>query len=297
MDVRVKEARIKNFRSIVDLKLPLLPGINLLVGPNSAGKSNILLALAEIYGKYKIEKAYDYSSLSSNAPELRASGLLSNSINKKDLLNKSFYMSPVRDYRQHSPVVTQLHDLSANGNNFTGALCYYRTSVEEPDDLKMFADRVKKIIPEVENVTAPFHDSQTARLVITVMRHGKKIETTAENAATGTLDAIFLVFLLQILSEGSVYFLDSPENHLHAGSQEAMLDLIREVSENSSKQFVIATHSKTLVNMCSAEEIVLVTKDDFQTKAEKMSDVKEIMEILNTSDARNSDITSSLKPV
>ncbi len=49
LEVEVKRILIENFKSIKHLELELNPGINLLVGPNAGGKSNILEALHFLY--------------------------------------------------------------------------------------------------------------------------------------------------------------------------------------------------------------------------------------------------------
>jgi len=52
----VEKIWIKNFKSIKDLRLELKPGINLLVGPNGSGKTNILEAIYFLY-KTLVEEA------------------------------------------------------------------------------------------------------------------------------------------------------------------------------------------------------------------------------------------------
>ncbi|OYT37455.1 MAG: hypothetical protein B6U89_07270 [Desulfurococcales archaeon ex4484_58] len=47
--VFLKSIRIRNFKSIEDLTLELKPGINLFVGANRAGKTNILEAIRFLY--------------------------------------------------------------------------------------------------------------------------------------------------------------------------------------------------------------------------------------------------------
>jgi len=54
--VFVKKLIIENFKSIKRLELPLKPGVNLLVGPNASGKTNILEAIYFLY-KALVEEA------------------------------------------------------------------------------------------------------------------------------------------------------------------------------------------------------------------------------------------------
>jgi len=44
--VFIRKISIENFKSIEKLELELKPGVNLLVGPNASGKTNILEAIS-----------------------------------------------------------------------------------------------------------------------------------------------------------------------------------------------------------------------------------------------------------
>ncbi len=43
--VFIREVSVRNFRSIKELKLDLRPGLNVFVGPNASGKTNVLEAI------------------------------------------------------------------------------------------------------------------------------------------------------------------------------------------------------------------------------------------------------------
>lgn len=294
-DNRLKKVTISNFRSIVNITLNLNPGINLFVGPNGSGKSNILKAVSSVFAKELDES--DKSKFSSEKIQIAATG-----INNKSVVlppgyfdpEHCFYMMPLRTYQISSGVVKSL---KSDGENIAGAFNYYRSSMAESEDLELFRKRIKRIVPEVESVKAPYTSNGTAKLMIQINKDNKSIEVDVNGTPTGTLDAIFIVFVLQLFPEGSVYILDSPDSHLHASSQEGMMKLIREISEKESKQFIIATHSPYIVDMCSNEEVFLVTKDGFETKTAPVSDKKEIIELLESTETRLSDVASSMEPV
>lgn len=52
-DLRINEVHVSNFRSIVDVRIPLESGATFLVGENNAGKSSFLLAIAAACGSYR----------------------------------------------------------------------------------------------------------------------------------------------------------------------------------------------------------------------------------------------------
>lgn len=149
-------------------------------------------------------------------------------------------MAPLRVYDSPSEIPLDISQLSSDGRNLAGAFNYYKAGVVESRYLDLFIKRIKTIIPEVENVNAPYIRPgesgfppylAQAELRIQIKKDEKIVSVKSQNATSGTLDAIFLVLIFQILPTGSVYLLDSPDSHLHAGSQVAMMELLREVAK------------------------------------------------------------------
>lgn len=303
MDFRLKQINVTSYRSIFDQTITFNSGINLLVGPNGSGKSNLLMAAAASMKKYPVRPDLDTNRFAEKPLQLSATSVedikIGNQYTSQDVravMHHSFYMNPLRVFHPQSPVITNPVNLSRDGVNLAGSLNYYRSSMAEAQDLELFRNRIKSIIPEVDAVKAPFIGGGNAELAIHMVKENKKLELGVENSPTGTLDAIFLVLSLHLFPGGSVYFLDSPDSHLHAGSQKSMMKLLRDVAKKESKQFIIATHSPHLVNMCATDEIIMVIKDGFKTTAEKISDKKNIIEILENTEGPLSDITSSMEP-
>lgn len=305
MDVRLKKVKIQNFRSIKDIEITFSPEVNLLVGPNGGGKSNILRALGIYFKRYSFSPPFDKNPLWQSPFTINVERMDNTLLDDGTLRNQCFHMAPLRVYESPSPVPLDISLLSSEGKNLAGTFNYYKSSVAQSNDLELFSRRIKRIIPEVENVNAPLISNWAniparpaeAELRIKIKKKEKELIVKSENATSGTLDAIFLVFLLQILPEGSVYLLDSPDSHLHAGSQIAMMELIREVAKREKKQFIIATHSPTVVGMCSPEEVVLVTKKEMETTATRVSDMSEVLKVLENTEANLSDIVTSMNPV
>lgn len=76
-----------------------------------------------------------------------------------------------------------------------------------------------------------------------------------------------------------------------------MMELLREVAKKEKKQFIIATHSPTVVSLCSPEEVILVTKKGLETTANRVSDLNDVLKVLENTDTTLSDIVTSMSPV
>jgi len=315
VDVRIKSAQIQYFRSIKDLNLNFSPEITLLVGPNGGGKSNILRALAIKFSKsvpsgnntnpYFQQHPYyiDFKIMEGNLVQQSTPLPFQSKISFPMTLpqqrafpgNQCFFMSPIRNYISTSQAISNYSQLSSDGSNLPGAFIYWLTSDPWPQRYELFMERIRRIMPEIKKISAPYTGSNVI-LRIDIEKGKEVLNITADDATTGTLDTIFLIFVIQIFPGGSVYLLDSPDSHLHAGSQVEIMKLFREVAKSESKQFIIATHSPTLVNMCSPEEVILVRKKGLWTTAERVSDLSEVLSVLENTDATLADIASSFEP-
>jgi predicted ATPase len=308
MDARLKKVCIKNFRSLADVTLELNPGINVLAGPNASGKSNILRAISRSSNKYNFsindQARFSSESLSIEYTTVDGSKIISTpqgiSLGKHSgggLQNSVFYMDALRGYPNQSLVPKNNHSLRSDGSNLAGALHYFRGSVASTEDLSKLIDRVRQLTSEISQIRPDFKGEDTAELFIWIKRDNQTFPFLPENLATGTLDAVFIALILQNMSENSVLLLDCPDSHLHAGSQESLMEILRDVSDKENKQIIIATHSPFIVDMCSTSEVFLVMRRGFVTSVEKVSDKSEIVNALETTDTQLSDITSSMRKV
>ena len=302
MDIRIKTAHIQNFRSVADATLEFTPGINILAGPNGSGKSNILRALSRLSKNYRGNEN-DQSRFSKDGVSIAVQTLSGEVINilqndfKQDYAGSVFMMEALRGYPDRSYVPRSPISLKPDGSNLAGMLNFYRGSMATAPELEKLTKRVKQITPEISDILSEFKGDDTAELHVKIKKNGDTYTFTPETMATGSLDVIFLVLAIQLFREGSIFLLDGPDSHLHAGSQKSMIDLLREIAAKDSKQFIIATHSSYLVDSCSNDEIFLVSKKGFKTSVESISEKKEIIEVLEGTDTQLSDITSSMKKV
>lgn len=106
MDLRLKSARIQNFRSIRDIAITFAPEITLLVGPNGGGKSNILRALGVYFKKYAASELDKNPYFQAN-PSVELFGIDNNPLpNNTSIQNYCFHMAPLRVYEGVSDIIT-----------------------------------------------------------------------------------------------------------------------------------------------------------------------------------------------
>ena len=89
----------------------------------------------------------------------------------------------------------------------------------------------------------------------------------------------FLQLLTFILSEQSnIVLLDEPDAHLHPSLQKILISVLAELSKKESIQFIIATHSKEIVNQTDPRKIIFI--DNENTEGKHLSSTPEIIDVL-----------------
>jgi predicted ATPase len=90
-----------------------------------------------------------------------------------------------------------------------------------------------------------------------------------EEVSDGTIK--WLSILVSIfVPYSTIYMLEEPENFLHPWMQQQLIRTMREQARPNAAIFILTTHSATVLNAASAEEITLVSRDDAGTHTERL---------------------------
>lgn len=93
-----------------------------------------------------------------------------------------------------------------------------------------------------------------------------KITYSEAFAGSGEFAAIMLIFAISNASPYSLILLDEPETSLHPGAQKELIKYIQKKSLEKKLQFVIATHSPSLIEEFPAESIKAFQYDQITSK-------------------------------
>lgn len=103
------------------------------------------------------------------------------------------------------------------------------------------------------------------------------VELDIVMAGSGFLQ--FLQLLTFILSKKSnIVLLDEPDAHLHPSLQKMLILVLSELSKQENIQFIIATHSKEIVNQTDPKNIVFI--DSSNEEGRRLSSTPEITDVL-----------------
>lgn len=100
----------------------------------------------------------------------------------------------------------------------------------------------------------------------------------------GTVKWVALVAMM--FAERQFSVIEEPENFLHPRMQEGIINLSRESLERKPKdsQFIMSTHSQTVLDMCQPYEVIIFYLENGQTRAKRPKDVSQLQSLLRESD-------------
>jgi predicted ATPase len=150
----------------------------------------------------------------------------------------------------------------------------------EDDERKTLRRALENINKELSAAVKPIEgvnvdtDPTNGRRFV-VFRAGEQI-FVPEEVSDGTIK--WLCILVSIFVPfSSVYILEEPENFLHPWMQQRLIQMMREHSKSNHTVFILASHSSTVLNATTPDEVMVVSSTDDGTKIAEIED-KEALE-------------------
>lgn len=285
--MRVTSLQMKNFRSFEDMNPISLGRMNILVGPNNAGKSSVLRALHLMQdghsspgpdvrvGVVSAQILIGLGDIQAGEFDMSESGTLIVNINSGDRI--SYGINRLRwsgVEGQPSAITHQLPDIDPK--HFVVPYFSKRKpsgfheDVRQQNAIRIFNDmsylaaKLSRLanpgFPEYERYSTACKDILGFVVTAIPSANGQKPGVYLPNRETIPIEQMGegvpnIVALLAdlALSKGKLLLIEEPENDLHPKALKALLDLILLSSEYN--QFVISTHSNIVVrHLASAED-------------------------------------------
>ncbi|MFJ7818890.1 ATP-dependent nuclease [Bacillus toyonensis] len=303
--MRIQEIEIFNYKTIVDFKFNSFKNdLNVFIGTNNVGKSNILEALNAFFNRNSIndnevsrflthQKYNDYGHPvigidfeKLNIGMLHAhftKDLDTEAISKQIVAQNSDYTSSLKDLVPKFIYLSRTNDLQQSIRSLVEMM-----PPENPLFSK-FLTNANQFMSEIFDSTYKiyfdyrFRDKPQIRLIDEF-----NDDDILENKSSGTQMAALISLLLSIgLNEdsrnGFIVAIDEPETSLHIGSQKKLFGFLKELSKKH--QVLITTHSVVFIDKANDENTFLVKRDhlgrtDYHLKEHKNENWKSLREIL-----------------
>lgn len=151
----------------------------------------------------------------------------------------------------------------------------------DSESLQKIVTWTSLVLPELEaiNTTA---DPQTGKYLayLVVKTASDTLRVPLQSASDGTLK--WLSFASLLVTSGSIYSLEEPENYLHPRMQSFLVDLIRDALDREHPgYFIMTTHSESVINQCKPEELLLFEFCEGRTRVERLKYPNKVRDEIN----------------
>lgn len=119
--------------------------------------------------------------------------------------------------------------------------------------------------------------------------HSKNDTFSPEEVSDGTVKWLCILVSL-FVPFSRVYLLEEPENFLHPWMQQRLISIMRNQAEKNKTIFLLASHSATILNAATPEEILIVKQGRRGTEVSAMGDLESIKRVLTESEFHLGDL-------
>lgn len=133
--------------------------------------------------------------------------------------------------------------------------------------LKLASDSIQ----DYKVISDPFDNKLQVRITFKPDEAGNSLILPLSSMSDGTVKWLALVLIT--LTSVSNFSVEEPENYLHPKMQQEFLRLLRSKTTEDTAALV-STHSETLLNSCSPEEVIVVSFNNGRTTATRPKNSK-----------------------
>lgn len=190
--------------------------------------------------------------------------------------------------------LTRMPSISSDGSGLTSTLYHLQQATRPPrrtrspvirrrllpEHLEAIIDWTKLVLPEMEAI-AVSADPHTGKYLGYLIMDNQGLRIPLQSASDGTLKWLALVTL--IVTRGGAYSIEEPENFLHPKMQQYLIELIRDYAADEGRPgyFIVSTHSETIINRCSPEELVLFEFSEGATSCHRLRNGSAVLDQIN----------------
>lgn len=164
--------------------------------------------------------------------------------------------------------------LDPNARNLPRALRHLQTS--NTARFTEFIKVVGQVLPDIKNVTIygdPDTPSGGFNLEIRLWTDEQAVDRddlyfSLADSGTGVGQILALLYVVFTERASQIIIIDEPQSFLHPGAIRKLFDLLR--TKFGRHQYIVTTHSPTVISAADPEMILLVTKDGPESRIEPM---------------------------
>lgn len=282
-ETALKQLTFRNLGSINDGTVNFYGGITAIVGSNGVGKSTLAAAVGDV-----LRKDGDETEIS-HAMRLDGSSLEATFSIKQ--VSNTFEISERNGHREKmgepfsgtlvwfDPATSAKNVSAIQGDpTFKVLLSQVKPIELDPDDISVLNFLTNKVYTAGRIYEIPDYQEVERFPYFEVTSFGRTYGT--ERMGDGEVALFFIFWLLRYLPETAIMVLEEPETHISPRAQQALMDMLAAYSAEEGIQFVITTHSPTVIAKIPTEALIVVISDEGMSRVVTSATKDDIARIL-----------------
>jgi energy-coupling factor transporter ATP-binding protein EcfA2 len=169
-------------------------------------------------------------------------------------------LSPAPHFSKQAEPAKREIRLNNEGTNLSSVL--HSIYSEDYDAFSRIVNSLKAAVPEIKSVQVPV--TSEGQTYVEVQENGARRPIPIWGLSDGTIALLQLFTLLENEKRPPLICIEEPENFVHPGLLEHVVDSLRRASETS--QLLVTTHSPFLLDRLRPEDVLVVEKSGGDTK-------------------------------
>ncbi len=150
-------------------------------------------------------------------------------------------------------------ELASNASNLASVLGLLQGN---PSRFKRFNEHVRRIFPQLQavSVQADKHENNVQKILVWTEDPEDEREDLAvplDESGTGIGQVLAILYVVLTSTSPRIIIIDEPQSFLHPGAVRNLMEVLKQYSQH---QFILATHSPTIINAANPRTITLVSQ-------------------------------------
>jgi ABC-type branched-subunit amino acid transport system ATPase component len=209
-----------------------------------------------------------------------------------DEAKKRLYVFRAERLNIHQGQIGTASVLASDARNLAEVLHLLQSSNRHR--FQRFVDDVRTVFPDIQDVAVTPVSNNLANINIWFVdpkTERKDLAIPLSDCGTGIGQVLAMLYVIIDSDKARTILIDEPQSFLHPGAIRKLFEIFKR-EQNQKHQYIVTTHSPTVVMACSPCNVIMLYRQDNETKA-KTIDVNETADLrlfLSEIGARLSDV-------
>ena len=183
-------------------------------------------------------------------------------------LNQIVHVDPFRSINANA-AVGPAPVIDSKGSNLAQVLHYHYNN--DRDKFDAYEVAVQKVLPEVDIIETPLIGGPTTTVRLRFKYDQTKYDLS--EISSGIKGVLVMLAAAHFSPPGTLLLIEEPETHIHPAAQKALCSVIKELAAADDKQFILSTHSDSILGQFAPEDCFFVDRSVSGSRVARLAEV------------------------